>query len=151
LSIKFDAREQMMEKPNVLFLCTGNSARSQIAEALLRHLAGDRFNVHSAGTHPRPIHPLAIEAMLDLGIDISGQRSKDLAEYLGRLPVRHLIIVCGHAAKTCPVAWPGVLTRQIWDLEDPAACEGAEEEKLLKFIETRDDLDTRLRAWLDSL
>src|SRR5215471_18057753 len=98
-----------MRKPTVLILCTGNSARSQMAEGLLRAKAGDSLEVLSAGTEPAPrVNPLAIEAMQEIGIDISAARPKDVGELLGKVPVRHLIIVCHDAAHRCPGTWPGV-------------------------------------------
>src|SRR5262245_50765207 len=126
-----------MSNPAVLFLCTGNSARSQMAEALLRKLAGDKFDVHSAGTEPKGVNPLTIKVMKEVGIDISSQRSKHLRDYLGRLPVRIVIIVCADAEKTCPSIWPGAFKRLFWKFDDPAAVEGSEEERLQKFREVR--------------
>ena len=137
-----------MSKPNVLILCTGNSARSQMAEGLMRKHAGHLFDAYSAGTSPKPINPLAVRAMAEIGFDISGHRSKDIAEYLGRLPVRHLLVVCSNAQSSCPTVWPGVLTRTYWDLPDPAAAAGTDEEKLEVFRESRDDLEARIVKWL---
>jgi arsenate reductase len=128
-----------MEKASVLFLCTGNSARSQMAEALLRAHAGERFETFSAGLEPTEVHPLAIAAMAELGIDISGQRAKSLTEYLGRRHFGYLITVCDHAAANCPM-FPGVATRLHWSLVDPAAAEGSEEERLEVFRRVRDEL-----------
>jgi len=137
-----------MSKPNILILCTGNSARSQMAEGLVRKHAGHMFDVYSAGTSPKPVNPLAVRAMAEIGVDISGQRSKDLGEYLGTLPVRHLLIVCSNAQSSCPAVWPGVLTRTYWNLEDPAAAQGTDDEKLQVFRESRDDLEERIVKWL---
>ncbi|MEE4276307.1 MAG: arsenate reductase ArsC [Thermoleophilia bacterium] len=128
-----------MEKANVLFLCTGNSARSQMAEALLRARAGDRFETYSAGLEPTEVNALAIAAMSEIGIDISGQRAKGIEEYLGRRHFGYLITVCDHAAKNCPM-FPGVATRLHWSLVDPAAAEGSEEERLEVFRRVRDEL-----------
>lgn len=128
-----------MEKANVLFLCTGNSARSQMAEALLRAQAGERFEAHSAGLDPVDVHPLAIEAMAEIGIDIGAQRAKSLAGYLGERHFGYLITVCDHAAANCPV-FPGVSTRLHWSLTDPAAAEGSHEERLDVFRRVRDEL-----------
>src|SRR5688572_24624594 len=104
-----------MSKPIVLFLCTGNSARSQMAEALLRKEAGDRFEAHSAGTDPKGVNPLTVRVLEEVGVDAGGHRSKHLAEYVGRVPVRTLITVCGEADKACPApAWPGLGERLHW-------------------------------------
>lgn len=138
-----------MWNPIVLILCTGNSARSQMAEALLRTKPGHVFEVQSAGTEPAAVvNPLAIEAMREIGIDISAARPKDLGVFLGRAPVRHLIIVCHDADGRCPTVWPGVMTRVHWPVEDPAAFKGQHDAALQKFRETRDELSTRLDGWL---
>ncbi len=133
-----------MNKAKVLFLCTGNSARSQMAEGLLRAKAGDRFEAFSAGLEPTQIHPLAIEAMREIGIDISAQRAKSLTEYLGRQHFGHLITVCDRAAANCPV-FPGVADRLHWSLDDPAAAGGDHDEQLAVFRAVRD----RLAALID--
>jgi arsenate reductase len=138
-----------MGKPIVLMLCTGNSARSQMAEGLLRAKAGPSFEVRSAGTEPAAaVNPLAIEAMRELGIDISSHRPKNLDVFLGKLPVRHLITVCHDAEGRCPSVWPGVLTRVHWPIEDPAAFRGDREAALEKFREARDEISRRLDRWL---
>ncbi len=113
-------------KPAVLFLCTGNSCRSQMAEGFLREHGGDRYTVYSAGTDPMErIHPLAVEVMAEKEIDIGGQAPTDVGEYLGRLPVRHLIIVCDRANEKCPRIFPGMLNRLFWPFEDPASFVGS--------------------------
>src|SRR5688500_11952544 len=118
-------------KPIVLVLCTGNSARSQMAEALLRKHQGDRYEVHSAGTQPKDrVHPLAVKAMREAGIDISAYRPKSTSQFLGRVPVRHLLIVCDNANQSCPRVWPGSYTRSFLPFDDPAAYEGTEEDGL---------------------
>jgi len=137
-------------KPGVLFLCTGNSARSQMAEGLLRAHGGDLFTAHSAGTEPKGLNPLAVQAMQELGIDISQQRSKGVAEFLGKTPVRHLVIVCGDADERCPGTWPGVATREFWPFEDPAAATGTHEQRLAAFREIRDQIEARLLPWLEA-
>jgi arsenate reductase len=135
--------------PHVLFLCTGNSCRSQMAEGLLRHHAGDRFVVHSAGTDPATaVHPLAVRVMGELGIDISEQRPKGVKEFLGQFPIRYLIIVCGGADESCPRVFPGVLHRLFWPFDDPAQLTGDDEEVLAGFRRVRDQIDEQLRAWL---
>src|SRR5689334_6566866 len=102
----------MSAKPIVLILCTGNSCRSQMAEALLRKYQGNRYDVHSAGTDPKDqVHPLAIRVMDEIGIDISRHFPKDTSDFLGKLAVKHLLIVCDRANQSCPRAWPGVFTR----------------------------------------
>ena len=133
----------------VLFLCTGNSARSQIAEAFLRKYAGDRFDVHSAGLKPAGVNPLTIQTLQEVGIDISDQTSKGVDAYLGKVLFPYLITVCDDADKNCPTVWPGVNQRMHWSFEDPAAFEGTEDEKLSKFREIRDQIDGRIKAWLE--
>ena len=137
----------MQPKTNVLILCTANAARSQMAEGLLREIAGDRFNVFSAGTQPSSVHPLAVRAMAEVGIDLGGHRSKHLSEFLGRSPIHHLVIVCSGADAACPRVWPGVLTRTSLPMDDPAAAEGSDEARLAKFREVRDRLRVELEAW----
>jgi arsenate reductase len=137
-----------MSKPALLVLCTGNSCRSQMAEAFLRAEVGERFDVYSAGTEPATeVHPLAVEAMAEIGYDLSGQRPKGIPELLGRVPVRYLFIVCDSAARSCPSTWPGVLDRYIWPFEDPARAEGSEEERLAVFRRVRDQIGERFCAW----
>ena len=139
-----------MALPIVLILCTGNSARSQMAEGLLRAKAGDRFEVLSAGTEPAArVNPLAIEVMNEIGIDISAARPKDVSEFLGRVPVRHLIIVCHDAAGRCPTVWPGTISRVHWPVEDPADFRGEPGAARAKFREIRDEISDRLDAWLE--
>ena len=115
----------------VLFVCTGNSARSVLAEALLRHQGGDRFEVHSAGTEPKGINPLTLRVLADAGIDASWARSKSVAEFLGQR-FDYVVTVCDQARQSCPV-FPGVHETLHWGYEDPAAAEGTEEERLAAF------------------
>ena len=140
-----------MEKISVLFLCTGNSARSQMAEALLRHYGGDRFEPYSAGLEPKGIHPYTVRVMDEMGIDLSGQRSKDVMEYMGRRHFGYLITVCAHAEENCPSTFPGVGERLHWGLEDPAAFEGSDEAKMKKFREIRDEIAARIQEWIVSV
>lgn len=133
---------------NVLFLCTGNSCRSQMAEALLRKHAGDRFNALSAGMEPKGVHPLTVKVLKEEGIDTSKLRSKDISEYLGLIPVHHLIVVCGNAEGSCPRIFPGILDREFWPFDDPPAFQGTDEEKLNKFREVRDQIEERVKQWL---
>jgi arsenate reductase len=135
-----------MTKPRVLFLCTGNSARSQMAEGLLRHHAADRLEVVSAGTEPSTVHPLAIAAMREVGIDIAHHRSKPVADFLGE-HFAYLITVCDNAKEHCPV-FPGAATRLHWPLRDPAAVTGTDAERRAAFGRIRDEIDARIRSFL---
>lgn len=137
-----------MDKQKILFLCTGNSARSQMAEAFVRKYAGDTFEAHSAGLEPRGVNPLTIRVMNEVGIDISNQFSKGIEVYLGKMLFQYLITVCDDADKNCPTVWPGVNTRMHWSFEDPAKFEGTEEEKLAKFREVRDLMEKKIKEWL---
>jgi len=136
------------KKTRVLFLCTGNSARSQMAEAFLRKHGGDRFEPHSAGLAPQPVHPLAVRVMQESGVDISRQRSKSVREYMGKMHFRHLIIVCEQANRNCPTTFPGTGERLFWPFEDPASFSGTGDEKLAKFREVRDQIEARIKAWI---
>jgi arsenate reductase len=138
-----------LEKTKVIFLCVGNSARSQMAEAFLRKYAGSHFEVYSAGLDPRPIHPYTIEVMRELGYDLSGQYPKELKQYLGSTHFGIVITLCAESEERCPTM-PGVATRLYWPFEDPAAFEGTEEEKLAKFREVRDQVNEKVQAWLKS-
>jgi arsenate reductase len=140
--------EEQKVKEKVLFLCTGNSARSIMGEALLRHYAGDDFEVYSAGLEPKGINPYTVRVLTEMGIDTSGQRSKDVMEYLGRVNFAHLITVCGHAEENCPTAFLGVSRHVHWPLEDPAKFEGSDEAKVAKFRQVRDQLATYIQQWL---
>jgi len=132
----------MNDKKRVLILCTGNSARSQMAEGLLRHDAGERFDVESAGTKPSSVRPEAIAAMRELGIDISGHRSKSVAEFEGQT-FDYVITVCDNARESCPVFFGGA-KRLHHDFDDPAASNGSEEKRLALFRRVRGEL----RAYL---
>ncbi len=129
-----------------LILCTGNSARSQMAEGLLRHMAGDRFEVHSAGTRPGTVRPEAIVVMREIGIDISGHRSKHVEEYAGQ-QFDFVITVCDNAREACPV-FPAGATHIHWSFEDPAAATGSEEHRLGEFRRIRDQIAGRLEDFL---
>jgi arsenate reductase len=137
-----------MDKQKVLFLCTGNSARSQMAEAFVRKYAGETFEAHSAGLEPRGVNPLTIKVMDEVGIDISNQTSKGIETYLGKMLFQYLITVCDDADKNCPSVWPGVNTRMHWSFEDPAKFEGTEEQKLAKFREVRDLMEKKVKEWV---
>jgi arsenate reductase (thioredoxin) len=136
----------MTMKARVLFLCTHNSARSQMAEGLLRHLAGDRFEAYSAGTEATYVRPLAIRAMDEIGVDISGQESKMLERYLGE-PFDYVITVCDDANEACPF-FPGAKNRLHWSLPDPSAAKGSDEERLAVFRSVRDRMRNRMQAEL---
>jgi protein-tyrosine-phosphatase len=132
----------------VLFICTGNSARSQMAEAILRHLSKEKIDVSSAGSHPRPeIHPMAREAVRRLfQLDMRGQHPKSFEPYLGRT-FDYVISVCDRAAESCPV-FPGDPTRIRWSFEDPAEAEGTEDDRRRAFESTAMDLMRRIRIWM---
>lgn len=137
-----------MSKQRVLFLCTGNSARSQMAEAFLRKYAGNTFEAHSAGVEPKGINPLTVHVMQEVGVDISKQTSKGIETYLGKMLFQYLVTVCDDADKNCPAAWPGVNIRLHWSFEDPARFEGTEAEKLAKFREVRDQIEKKVKEWV---
>ncbi len=130
----------------VLFLCTGNSARSQMAEGMMRSLSGDHWDVKSAGIFPSHVHPLAIRVMEEVGIDISKQESKSLDPFWGQ-DFDYIITLCDYAAMACP-AFPGEGKRIHWSLEDPAAAIGTIEERLAVFRRVRDEIKARLEAFL---
>ena len=134
------------ERARVLFLCTHNSARSQMAESLLRHLAGDRFEAHSAGTEATHVRPLAIRAMDEIGVDITGQESKTLERYLEQ-PIDYVVTVCDAANEACPF-FPGARNRLHWSFEDPSRAEGTEEERLEVFRKVRDEIRERIEREL---
>lgn len=135
-----------METRRVLFLCTHNSARSQMAEGLLRHLGSDRFAAFSAGTEATHVRPLAIQAMAELGIDIAGQESKTLDRYLGQ-PFDAVITVCDDANEACPV-FPGARRRLHWSLPDPSRATGSEEAQLAVYRRVRDEIRARIEREL---
>jgi arsenate reductase len=130
-------------KPKVLFLCTGNSARSQMAEGLLRHYAGNDYEVLSAGTHPAEVNPLAIEVMEEIGVDISRQTSKNVSTFLGA-NIPYVVTVCDRAKESCPI-FPGAFKILSWSFDDPAAIGGSKEERLAAFRRVRDELAECIR------
>lgn len=138
----------MSDKKRVLILCTGNSARSQMAEGLLRHLAGDRFEVESAGVEPSFVRPLAIAAMQEVRIDISRQRSKSVEEFSGQ-EFDYVITVCDNARERCPL-FPGKTVRLHWSFDDPAEAQGDEAAQLAVFRRVRDEIESRLREFAES-
>lgn len=135
----------MTKKQRVLILCTGNSARSQMAEGILRHIAGGRFDVESAGVAPSHVRPEAIEAMREIGIDISRHRSKSVNEFTGQT-FDYIITVCDNAAENCPV-FPGKAERIHWSFDDPAAVTGTDDERLAAFRAVRDQIIARLEPF----
>lgn len=135
-----------MSKIRVLFLCTGNSARSIIGAALLRQTGGDAFDVVSAGTHPKGINPYTVRVLEPLGIDLSGERSKDVSEFEGQT-FDYVITVCDAAAEECPV-FPGAPERIHWSFVDPAAVQGTDEEKLGAFRRTLREMQARLATFV---
>lgn len=137
----------MVEKKRALILCTGNSARSQMAEGLLRHDGGTRFEASSAGTKPGHVRPEAVAAMLELGIDISHHRSKSVDEMLGQ-EFDYVITVCDNARESCPV-FPAQTKRLHWSFDDPAAATGDEPARLAVFRRVRDEIRARLRAFIE--
>lgn len=139
----------MADKLQVLFLCTANSARSQMGEGLLRHLAGNRVDVFSAGRAPSSVNPFALRAMRQRGIDISGHSSDHINQYLDR-EFDYVITVCDSAAESCPV-FPGRAQRIHWSFPDPAAVEGDGDAVLESFISVRVGLEEKLREWLNAL
>lgn len=134
--------------PNVLFLCTRNSARSQMAEAWTQHLSQGLVTAYSAGLSPSEVHPLTIQVMEEVGVSMAGARSKSLTEFLGKVAIRHAIIVCADAEKHCPSLWPFCGSVLSWPFDDPAACTGSNEERLDAFRRVRDEIRARISAWL---
>lgn len=138
-------------KPLVLFLCTGNSARSQMAEVILRNRAGDRFEVASAGLDPKGVNPLTIRALEEAGLQAEGLRSKSSADFLGKVSVRYAVIVCENANQSCPRIYPFATRTLYWPFEDPAAFEGTADQRLAKFRKVRDQIAARIDEWLQAL
>jgi arsenate reductase len=140
-----------MRKTKVLFLCTGNSARSQMAEAFLRKYGDGRFEACSAGLEPKNLNPYTVRVMEEVGLSLDGQYSKSLAEYMGKVHFGYMITVCADAEEKCPSVFPGMGQRLHWGFEDPAAFVGSEEETLSKFREIRDQIDEHIRGWVAEL
>jgi len=136
----------MKDRERVLFICTGNRARSQMAEGLLRHAAGDRFDVYSAGTTPSGISELTIEVMREVGVDVSGQRSKSVDEYAGE-SFHHVITVCDSALQVCPT-FPGDGERLHWDIEDPSDTEARGVPLTAAFRLAREDIRKRVEEFV---
>jgi arsenate reductase (thioredoxin) len=138
----------MIKKKRVLILCTGNAARSQMAEGLLRFDAGQSFEIESAGTHPSYVREAAIAVMRELGIDISNHRSKSVAEFTDQ-SFDYVITVCDNAKESCPI-FPGRPVRIHWSIADPVFAKGDQQEQLVAFRKARDELRTRLREFIES-
>ena len=139
-----------MLTPRVLFLCTANSARSQMAEALLRRHAGGRFEVYSAGIEPSEINPLTIRVLNEIGIDASGLWAKPVELFRGKMHFDYVITLCSDAEERCPV-FADTAIRLHWPFDDPAAARGSDEQKMVKFRTVRDQIEARILAWLESL
>ena len=133
---------------SVLFLCSANAARSQMAEAFLKHMAGDKFQVYSAGLHPTEIHPLTVQVMNEMGIDMNGQKSKSVAVFLGKQSFDYVISVCDHTAKDCPRLFPGALRILNWPFADPSAEVGSSEEQINSFRKIRDLIKSKIEAFV---
>lgn len=138
----------MIERPRVLFICVHNAARSQMAEALLRKHAGDRFDAVSAGLEPTEVHPLTRVVLADVGVDASALHAKGIGDFLAKVAIRHAIIVCARAEAECPKIYPFASETLYWAFDDPAALEGSPQLQLAKFRRVRDEIDARVRAWL---
>lgn len=135
-----------MKKENLIIICTGNSARSQMAEAIFRKLAGGYYNVYSAGLDAHGINPYTVKIMEEIGFDLKSHRSINLNEYLGTIDFDIVIIVCSNAEKRCPII-PGV-TRLYWPFEDPATATGSEEEIMTKFRAVRNQIEQKIKEYL---
>jgi len=141
-----------VSKKKVLFICVHNSARSQMAEALLKHLAGDRFEVESAGLEPGKLNPLAVEVMREINIDISQNKTKSVFDFYKQgKQYDYVVTVCDESQSgACPV-FPGKGERLHWGFDDPSSFTGSEGEKLVKTRDVRNKIEARIKAWLDSL
>lgn len=141
-----------MNRKKVLFLCTGNSARSQMAEAFLRKYGSDMFDAYSAGLDPKGVHPMTVQVLREKGINIEDHQSKGVEEYMGKANFAFFITVCGHAEQNCPRAFlMSAGKHQHWDFDDPAAATGSTDEKLSKFRQIRDQIETKVKSWLKRL
>ncbi len=138
----------MKPERNILVLCAHNSARSQMAEAFLRKHGGSRFVVHSAGLEPTEIHPFTHRVMAEVGLPLAGHHAKSVREFLGRLAVHHLIIVCERTERECPKLFLGAVRRHFWPFVDPAAIEEGPASQLGAFREVRDGIERRVLEWL---
>lgn len=140
--------ETKENKPKVLFLCTSNSARSQMAEAFLRKYAGDKFEAYSAGMEPQEIHPSTKQVMEEIGVPLTGQYAKGFREYLGKVHFAYLITICSDAEERCPTTFPGMGQRLHWPFSDPATFRGDESQKIAMFRKIRDQIAERITEWI---
>lgn len=138
-----------MDRTRLVIICTQNSARSQMAEAFFKKYGDDVLEVHSAGFEPQEVNPLAKQVMAEVGIDISSQRSKSVKEFLGRMQFGYVVSVCKKAEGRCPTIFPGVRKLLSWPFDDPAAFEGTDEKKLDKFREVRDEIEIKVREFVN--
>jgi arsenate reductase len=138
----------MTDQQRVLFLCTGNTSRSQMAQAILRDRASERFEALSAGLDPSEVRPEALAVLEEVGISTEGLRSKGVDEYLGHMHIHFLITVCDHAEKNCPRIWPQGGQRVFWPVDDPAKVEGSEEARLAAYRQARDELTQLIEEWI---
>jgi len=137
-----------MDRKRVLFLCTGNTSRSQMAEAILRERAGDRFEAHSAGLTPSSVRPETLQVLCEANISSDGLRSKGFDDYLGTVFLHYLITVCDEAEEKCPRVWPQGGERLFWPVDDPGRVVGSEDEVLQAYRRARDEISARIDAWL---
>ena len=141
----------MATKTKVMFLCSHNSCRSQMGEALLRNIAGDKFDVYSSGLYPQEIHPMTLRVLEELNIPTNNLKSKNSRDMLSEHVFKYVIIVCADADKECPHVWPNVGERLFWPFEDPGAYKGTDEEKLANFREVRNLIKNKLESWVNSI
>ena len=138
----------MPKKEKIIFICTGNACRSQIAEGVMRKLAGDKFDVFSAGSHPSLVHPMSIKVMKEVGIDITTHTSDPISKFLSK-NINTVVTVCDNADKVCPV-FPGEVDRIHWSIEDPFKGWGLHSDDLVNFRKTREDLTERIKNLIKS-
>ena len=136
----------MPKKEKIIFICTGNACRSQIAEGIMRQLAGDKFDVFSAGSHPSLVHPMSIKVMKEIGINITSHTSDPISNFLSE-NINIVVTVCDNADKVCPV-FPGKVERIHWSIKDPFKGWGSDPDDLDNFTRTRDDLVERIKNFL---
>ena len=145
--LTIEKEHPMTNKAKIIFLCTGNSARSQMAEAFMKKYAGDLFEVHSAGIEPKGVNPYTVRVMEEAGIDISGYQSKGVRQYLGHVNFGYVVTVCDHAEENCPTVFLTQGKHLHWSFEDPAAFQGTEEQTLQKFSQVRDQIEKRIKEF----
>ncbi len=138
----------MPKKEKIIFICTGNACRSQIAEGIMRKIAGDNFDVFSAGSHPSLVHPMSIKVMKEIGIDITSHTSDPISNFLSK-NINIVITVCDNADKVCPV-FPGRVERIHWSIKDPFKGWGSNPDDLVNFRKTREDLTIRIKNLIKS-